>query len=103
MYARLSTYRFTATAGSGGLAESAFLPLMSEQEGCRGVWMCAEEGDLTSATWFSLWDTREQAEQAGDRARPRMMELFAEVGTTLTGPPEVKVMQVQAGSVLSTA
>lgn len=87
MYARLTTYRFEAGEQESNGDPQAFIRLLGEQQGCRAAWELAEEGSETTAVYFSMWDTKEQAQAAGDNARAGMMELFASREITLTAPP----------------
>jgi len=104
MYARLTTYRYAV--GDQSAVDAAdpeatgqeVLRLLTDQEGCRGAWMCAPQDSQTETVFFSLWDTQEQAEAAGDRARPGMLAVLERSQTQLTAPPEARVLVVEAAA-----
>jgi hypothetical protein len=105
MYARITTYRFEV--GDRAAADAAdpqeAIRLLTELDGCRGAWELAPEGSETEATYFSLWDSKEQAETAGDRVRPKLLEMLAKYQTTITAAPETKILEVLAASEHSVA
>lgn len=107
MYARLSTYRYRPAAADPAADPQRFLRLLAEQTGCCGAYELSEAddsagGDMASV-YFSLWQTREQAEAAGVHARSKMMALYEAEGISPTGPPEVRIFEVSASSVAATA
>ncbi len=70
MYARLSTYRYRSAAADPAADPQRFIQLLAEQTGCRGAYELAEAADSAGSNmesvYFSLWETKEQAETAGD-------------------------------------
>ena len=100
MYARLATYRAPEGAPEATDAElQQSVRLVTDQEGCRGGWRLVEEGgDPEEGLFFSLWDTKEQAEAAGDNARQGLLDMFAAHGIPDVAPPKVRIFAVEASS-----
>ena len=101
MHARLSTYRSTAPPPAPDADPQRYVRLLGDQPGCRGAWELAPDpdGPEGESVYFSLWDTQEQAERAGDRARGPMLALFEAEQVVPTGPPEVRVLRVVARTI----
>ncbi len=74
------------------------MALLTQLEGCRGAWSLArEEEDGQSegtVVYFSLWDTREQAETAGQRLGPQLTQVLQDWKLEIAAPPEVEVLRV---------
>ena len=101
MYARLSRYPYRIVDqeradASDAVQSNPVVDLIAAVPGCRGAWVMAPEeeqdGQASSVTVFSLWETREQAERLGEVLAPRLAPLYEQVGIAPTAPPEVQVL-----------
>ena len=123
MYARLSRFTFRVedqARWAETLTRLLSLPaqerdadvlaVLAELDGCRGVWYLVEPDDpsdeelLTmseaSTSFFSLWDTREQAESVRERAGERLAQFFGGRGIIMESPPETQIYRVEGGRAL---
>ena len=101
MHARLSTYRYSAPPAAPDADPQRYVRLLGDQPGCRGAWelTAPDPGDgPEESVDFSLWDTREQAEAAGERARAQVLALYEAEHITPAGPPQARVFGVVAAS-----
>lgn len=100
MYARITTFHYQV--GDREAADAAdpqeALTLLTDLDGCRGAWELSPEGSTTESTYFSLWDSKQQAETAGDKVRPQLQQMLEKYQTTMTAPPETKVFEVVASA-----
>ena len=69
--------------------------MLRDLDGCRGAWELAPEGSETEATYFSLWDSKEQAETVSEKLGPKLQQMLEKYQTAITAPPETKILEVR--------
>ncbi|MFQ5971930.1 MAG: antibiotic biosynthesis monooxygenase family protein [Alphaproteobacteria bacterium] len=93
MYARLLTFRLgPGTRETGEKLADEFYPLMKSLKGFRSVAFLMWDEEAGEFGSFSLWETKEDAEAAGDVLRARFQETAA--AQSLQAPPSLRVMEV---------
>ena len=91
MYARL--FQFTLGPGQREFAEGRadiFAPIIAALKGHKSTTFMADF-DAGEFNTLSIWETKEDAEAAGEELAPWVKEA---VGDKLKGPPSVKILEV---------